>query len=526
MSNDNPAPTSLDLQGLARTRPTTVDQPPRRSASLGTWARRLFPLLIVALFVSLLTWALRDHWLPTVDVTVIPVVASTSQDQPRSAGTPLFQAAGWIEPRPSAVKATALTGGIVAEVFVVAGQDVTAGQPVAQLIDTDARLELRRAEAVRDLRQAELDQARATADAAAQRLKYPVHLQAEVAQGEAALARSEIEAAKLPFLLQAARSQVDFAEKLWQNRAAAQASLAGRLVDEARAQRDAAVADWEELQQRQQHLTVEQTALRDHLAAVQQKLALQVGEHQAVAEATAQVAAARARLLEAEVAVEHAALVLERMIVRAPLSGRILERLAEPGSSLMGLDSRGGHQSSAVATLYDPATLQVRADVRLEDYAQVVPDQEVKIETASCPAPLRGQVLLSTSTANIQKNTVEVKVAILDPPAVLRPEMLVTATFLAPNTTSNPTPNATAVRRVLIPQELVFNDQGQPHVWVLTHDQRAEPRAIQVSQSSNQGLIEVTAGLQLADKLIVDGRENLTPSTRVNPRPQQNTSLP
>jgi multidrug efflux pump subunit AcrA (membrane-fusion protein) len=298
------------------------------------------------------------------------------------------------------------------------------------------------------------------------------------------------------------------------------------LVDEARAQRDAAVADWEELQQRQQHLTVEQTALRDHLVAVQQKLALQVGEHQAVAEAAAQVAAARARLLEAEVAVEHAALVLERMIVRAPLSGRILERLAEPGSSLMGLDSRGGHQSSAVATLYDPATLQVRADVRLEDYAQVVPDQEVKIETASCPTPLRGQVLLSTSTANIQKNTVEVKVAILDPPDVLRPEMLVTATFLAPNTTTTSPPETVAARRVLIPQTLVFSNQGQTQVWVLTPDQRAEARAIQASQTPNQDLIEVTAGLQLTDKLIVDGRQGLIPGTRVVAHPAHNFPRP
>jgi len=79
MSNDKSAPTPLDLQGLARTRPTTVDQPPRRPPSLGAWTRRLFPLLILALFVSLLTWALRDHWLPAVEVTVIPVVVSTSQ---------------------------------------------------------------------------------------------------------------------------------------------------------------------------------------------------------------------------------------------------------------------------------------------------------------------------------------------------------------------------------------------------------------------------------------------------------------
>lgn len=526
MSNDKPAPPSLDLQGLVRTRPTPEHPARRRPAVSGKWPLRVFPLLVVAAFLGLLAWTLRDQWRPAIPVTVIPVVLSSEQVHTAASGTPLFQAAGWVEPRPSAVKATALTNGIVNEVLIVAGQEVVTGQPVATLIDTDARLELRRAQADRDLRQAELDQALATAAAAAQRLKYPVHLQAEVAQGEAALARSEIEAAKLPFQLQAAQAQVEFADKLWQNRVAAQDSLAGRLIDEARAQRDAALADWEELQQRQQHIRAEQTALRAQLTAVQQKLQLQVAERQALDEANASVAAARARLTAAEVAREHAALVLERTIVRAPLTGRVLERLAEPGSSLVGLDSRGGHQSSAVATLYDPNSLQIRADVRLEDFAKVVPEQTVQIETPSCPTPLRGQVLLSTSTANIQKNTVEVKVAILDPPAVLRPEMLVTATFLAPHTTSNPPPEVPPTRRVLIPQELVFSDLGQTHVWVLTHDQRAEPRAIQVRQSSNQDLIEVTAGLQLTDKLIVDGRHGLAAGTRVKPITTQPPNLP
>jgi len=524
MSNASPPTTPLDLQGLARSRSASPQTPRPQERHAQAWLRRAVPGLILAAFVALLTWTTRDQWLPRVEVTVLPTLATTAE--PQAVGDVLFQAAGWVEPRPSAVKATALTDGIVSEVLVVSGQSVTAGQPLARLVDTDAHLGLRRAKAVRDLRQAELDQALATAHAAAQRLKYPVHLETEVAQGQAALARSEIELAKLPFSLQAARAQVDFTEKLRSNRQAAQASLAGRLVDEAQAQRDAAVAAWEELQQRQQHLNQEQAALRDHLSAVKQKRALQISEHQAVAEADANVAAARARLAEAEVAVEHAALVVERMVIRAPISGQILERLAEPGSSLMGLDTSRGHQSSAVATLYDPTALQVRADVRLEDFRHVVPEQEVRIETASCTTPLRGRVLLSTSTANIQKNTVEVKVDILDPPAVLRPEMLVTATFLAPPTAHKPNPTTRPTPRLVIPQTLVFTHQGQPHVWVLTADQRAETRAIQLGQQPTPALVEVTAGLQLTDKLIVDGRQYLSPGTRVTPRPAEIHTLP
>lgn len=516
MSNDRTSTEELNLQGLVRSRANESPAANRPTVSLGGMLRRALPVLILGGFVALLFWTTREQWLPTRDVTVIPVVITSTQEQ--RAGTPLFQAAGWIEPSPSAVKATSLADGVVSEVLVVAGQTVTAGQPIAKLIDADAQLALRRALAVRDLRQAELDQAQAAATAAAQRLQYPVHLQAQVAQGEAALARSEIEAAKLPFLLQAAQSQLTFAEKLLSGREAARESLAGRLVDEAQNQRDAAIAALEELQQRPQRLIAEQSALRDQVAAVKQQLALCVSEHQAVAESNATVAAARARLTEAELDVEHAILVVERMIIRAPMAGRILERLVEPGSSLMGIDRGSRHESSSIATLYDPASLQVRADVRLEDFAKVVPDQEILIETASWPNGLRGRVLLSTSTANIQKNTVEVKVAIIDPPDVLRPEMLVTATFLAPETTAT-AGAVTTVNRVLVPRDLVVEIEGQPHVWVVTPAQRAEHRAMQLGQPHGENLIQVVAGLTLTDKLIVEGRQPLSPGARVRPRP-------
>lgn len=524
MSNGNPSessvPSVLNLQGLVRNRDAAIASSPR-TRSLGRLLRGALPLWIIGGFVSLLVWTTREGWLPAHDVTVVPVVIAAAQEQ--ASGTPLFQTAGWIEPSPSAVKATALTDGVVSEVLVVAGQAVTAGQPIAKLIDTDAQLALRRAIAVRDLRHAELDQAEATAAAAAQRLKYPVHLQAQVAQGEAALARSEIEAAKLPYLLQTAEAERSFAEKLLSNREAAKESLAGRLVDEARNQRDAALAAWEELEQRQTRLVAEQSALRDQVAAVKQQLALCVSEHQAVAESNAAVAAARARLTEAEVDVEHAQLVVERMTIRAPISGRILERLVEPGSSLMGIDKGGGHESSTIATLYDPASLQVRADVRLEDFSKVVPDQEIRIETASLPGKLRGRVLLSTSTANIQKNTVEVKVAIIDPPDVLRPEMLVTATFLALE--ANDSQGQVApVTRVLIPRALLTESEGQSQVWVMTPEQRAEKRSVKLGQPQGENLIQVVTGLTLTDKLIVAGRESLSQGARVRPRPADSHS--
>ena len=93
-----------------------------------------------------------------------PVVVSRAEI--KQEGTPLFQAAGWIEPRPTAVIASSLAPGVIEELLVVEGQSVKKGEPVAQLIAADAEIALREAQSTLQLREAELKRAEATLVAA------------------------------------------------------------------------------------------------------------------------------------------------------------------------------------------------------------------------------------------------------------------------------------------------------------------------------------------------------------------------
>ncbi len=130
--------TTLDLRPLAVDRgggEVSARRPPRHVG-----ARYLLPLAIVVGFVSLLAWSVRDSLLPSKPVTVAPVVLMRGEI--RESGRPLFQAAGWVEPRPSPVKVPALAEGVIERLLVVAGQAVEAGQPVATLVEADARLAL------------------------------------------------------------------------------------------------------------------------------------------------------------------------------------------------------------------------------------------------------------------------------------------------------------------------------------------------------------------------------------------------
>src|SRR5438105_6703761 len=87
--------------------------------------------------------------LPARPVSVLSVVTTSSDVQ--NEGTPIFQAAGWIEPRPTPILVTALTEGVVEKLTVVEGQTIKEGHVVARLIQDDARLALEAAEGHREL---------------------------------------------------------------------------------------------------------------------------------------------------------------------------------------------------------------------------------------------------------------------------------------------------------------------------------------------------------------------------------------
>ena len=104
-----------------------------------------------------------------------PIVATTTSTASSDA---VVQAPGWVEPDPFGIYAGALTEGVVRDVLVLEGDAVSAGQPVAYLVDDDARLALQQAES------------------------QVVHLAADVVIAEANLAQ-------LPSRIKAARANRD-----------------------------------------------------------------------------------------------------------------------------------------------------------------------------------------------------------------------------------------------------------------------------------------------------------------------------
>jgi len=505
--------TPVDLRQLAVERPAAGagSSVPRRRTWPLKWG---LPLAIVAAFALVVGWSARDHWLPATPVTVAPVLLTRAERQ--EAGTPLFQAAGWIEPRPRAVMASALVEGVVEQLLVVEGQEVEAGQPVARLVDVEARLALSEAEAAEQLRVAELAATKATLAAAQKNFDNPTHLEVALADADAALAELNTEIKNLPFALKAAESRLQLAQQDLDGKRSVGDAIAGRALQKAQSELNATSAAAQELRERRASLELQREACQRKCEALRARLALKTDEKRALDEAQANLAAAEARLAQASLAVEAAKLRLDRMSVRAPIQGRVLSIHASPGSRLMGLSPNSEQDASTVALLYDPKKLQVRADVRLEDVPQVQPGQRVQISTAAAKEPLTGQVLAATSQADNLKNTLQVKVSIDDPPQVIKPEMLAQVTFLAPKLPGKQTAGEENPLRLLVPRELIEAGEGRATVWVADLAQGvARRKSVQIGRASTGPLVEVKEGLSALDKLIVMGRESLEDGQRI-----------
>jgi HlyD family secretion protein len=504
--------TPIDLRQLAVERPGAQARPlTKKRVWLTRWG---VPLVIAAGFLALIVWSARDWFLPATPVSVVPVILAKAEIQ--QAGTPLFNSAGWIEPRPRAVYATALVEGVVEELLVVEGQDVTVNQPVARLVDAEVKLALREAEGSLRLRKSELNVGKAAVVAAQKNLDQPVQMEAAHAEAEAELAKLNTEIKNLPFAIRAAEARHKLAQQELEGKKSAAGALAARVVQRAQSEFDSATAALQELKERGPTLETQRKAWQRKCDALHSRLEQKTEETRALAEAKANLESAETRVAQAELAVETAQLRLERMTIRAPIDGRVLSIHAPPGRRLMGLSASSEQDASTVAQFYDPKMLQVRADVRLEDIAQVQVGQPVQIKTAAYGKPLSGQVLAVTSQADIGKNTLQVKVSIDEPPPVIKPDMIAQVTFLAPETPDDGSEKGADPLRLLVPRELIEQTEDGAIVWATDPATGvARRRSVQLGQAGTGQLVEVTQGLSALDKLIVSGRDGLSDGERV-----------
>jgi HlyD family secretion protein len=146
----------------------------------------------------------------------------------------------------------------------------------------------------------------------------------------------------------------------------------------------------------------------------------------------ASLVAARSETASARARVEVAKVNLENCYVRAPFDGRITQKLTDIGEIVFGAFSAGTGGRGGIASLADFSTLQVEADVSESQVAKLKMGTPAEIALDAFPdRRYRGKVAEVRPRVDRAKATVTVKVAFVDDPADVLPDMGAKVTFLA-----------------------------------------------------------------------------------------------
>lgn len=462
----------------------------------------IVPWLLFAGFISLSLLLFGDRLVKATHVeveTVVTVRAAVSD--PASAGiTPpaeqrvvdpwasamLFQASGWIEPDPLPIKATALLDGVVNDVSVLEGETVSQGQALATLVREDFELNLASAESqLRSIEARDKANEQAILAASAQILT----LEKKVMAGHRK--RLELE---------------DRRDRL--------ASATG-----------GAVSDGEVVQSGLQVQTHQSEI--DALDATRAELESEVAR----LVATREEYAAGIELARTEI--DRRKLALDRTEIRSPVDGVVLRLFAVPGQKLMlGMDDP---DSSTVAILYQPGHLQSRIDVPLEEAAQLSVGQAVRIRSNFLPDRLfKGTVTRIVGEADLQRNTLQVKVRISEPDPRLRPEMLCRAEFLASpadgkgsvlsggaeaEAGSGIAEISERVSVFVSERAFVEREATTALVWAVDFSgDRIESRRIELGHEQRDGYLAVRSGLRPGDRVVINPSRDLVAGERIESR--------
>jgi HlyD family secretion protein len=230
-----------------------------------------------------------------------------------------------------------------------------------------------------------------------------------------------------------------------------------------------------------------------------------------------EIARAKGSMMQAEGQEAYAKSLLDATIIRAPVTGTILERTAEKGelvTSQFASQAEGGPQGEVVA-LADLNDLQVELDIAQDDFAKLSSRQKGVVTVDAFPdRKYDGSIAEISPEANRQKATVQVKVQILNPDEYLRPDMNSTVKFLASETRKA----SSGPAGVLVPTNSVHNENGKKVVY-LAFQGRATKREVQVVSQRSGGLL--VQGLNGGEDLITVAPQGLKDGDKIKIKGQQ-----
>ncbi|AWH31656.1 MULTISPECIES: efflux RND transporter periplasmic adaptor subunit [Stenotrophomonas] len=291
----------------------------------------------------------------------------------------------------------------------------------------------------------------------------------------------------------------------------AQRSLSASQVQAARAQ-----VSGLEAQQRQ--AAAEASRLQ---ALVGQQLVSRSQYDQAVAQRDslrAQLETAQRNVKVASDQLAIADLGVDNNIVRAPFSGVVTAKAAQPGEIVSPLSAGGGFTRTGIGTIVDMDSLEIEVEVGEAFIGRVQPKMPVEATLNAYPEwKIPGEVIAIIPTADRGKATVKVRVALKVKDPRIVPEMGVRVSFLEQ---AQPQAAASTAQGVRVPDNAVVQRDGASVAFVLGDDNRVQQRSVQAGQAMGKDR-QLLKGVSAGEAVVLSPPDALHDGSKVQQKQAQ-----
>jgi RND family efflux transporter MFP subunit len=224
----------------------------------------------------------------------------------------------------------------------------------------------------------------------------------------------------------------------------------------------------------------------------------------------ARLASTGEQIKVAQESVSVAQVQLDNTVIRAPFSGVVVAKSAQPGEMISPISAGGGFTRTGIGTIVDMDSLEIQVDVNESYINRVAAGQPVEATLNAYPDwKIPGEVIAIIPTADRTKATVKVRIAIKARDRRIVPDMGVRVGFLDRAAGRAPVPSG----GVLVPADAVRGDGAAAVVFVVVEG-KAQRRAVKLGRTIG-GQRQVLEGVRDGDRVILSPPSTLEDGARV-----------
>ena len=203
--------------------------------------------------------------------------------------------------------------------------------------------------------------------------------------------------------------------------------------------------------------------------------------------------------------------IVQDMKILAPFSGVVVYKAAQPGEMISPVSAGGGFTNTGICTIVDMDSLEVEVDVNESFINRVKPGQPVITNLNAYPKwDIPSEVIAIIPTADRNKATVKVRIALLEKDERVLPDMGSRVSFLKKLGNSRST---ASIDGVMIPLVSVSEAGGESLVQVIDGS-KIKLMSVEVAEETSN-YARVTEGLSSGMKVVARFDSELTNNQKI-----------